>query len=437
MTKRTVETAELPEPRENEPEATYRKRWGWLGDDEVPGFGLKLYGSGRRVFALRYRTRSGRHRMLTLGGFGELTVQMARDRARREKARVWEGDDPQAARQRDAIALETVARLMGEWLESYAKAHRRRWREDERRVKRRIVPALGRLALEDLTPDVLASWHRKLGREARVEANRCLETLRTAWRWADGEGLLCAGLDDPTKRVKRFQEHGRDRWLRKEEIARLMEAVRVEEDPFVRAAVPLFLLSGLRKRELLDAKWADVDLARGEIRLPETKTGGAQVRLLTAPAVRILRDLPRLAESAYLFPSPKDPARPRADIKKPWGRIRESAGLEDITLHDLRRTAGSHMAQAGVPLQVIGEVLGHSHPGVTRLYARLASEQERQALDTLADALAAPLGLSPPPEEPEALPDRLRALLDDVGNDPKALAAGLRGLVNWDRAAEA
>ena len=106
-------------------------------------------------------------------------------------------------------------------------------------------------------------------------------------------------------------------------------------------------------------------------------------------------------------------------------------------MHDLRRTAGSYMAQAGVPLEVIQKVLGHSHLAVTKLYARLASKNERAALDTLADALSGPLGLARTASEPDALPDRLRALLKASGDDPDALAAGLKGLVDWDSAVEA
>ena len=86
------------------------------------------------------------------------------------------------------------------------------------------------------------------------------------------------------------------------------------------------------------------------------------------------------------------------------------------------------MAQAGVPLQVIGEVLGHSHPGVTKLYARLASENERQALDTLSDALSEALGLAEDTKAGKDLPHRLRALLDATADDPEALAAGLQRL---------
>ena len=435
LTKTKVEGAKLPKRKEGEPETKYRKRWKWIGDGEVGGFGVKVYGSGRKVYALRYRTESGRTRMLTLGAHGEYTVQEARDEARLAKVDVRGGTDPQAEREKQAAALGTVKELMARWLKDYAKAHRKRWEDDEYRINARILPGLGRLALEDVTAEAVARWHRKAGKEAPVEANRALETVRAAWRWAEGEGLLPEGAPDSTlfrggrhARIKRFREKSRDRWLRKEEVARLMEATNAHEDPYVRAAIPLYLLTGLRKRELLDSRWEDVDLDRAEIRLRDTKSGGAQVRLLPAPAVEILRELPRMKGSPYVFPSPADPRKPRGDMKKPWDRIRKAADLEDITLHDLRRTAGSHMAQAGIPLQVIQEVLGQSHPGVTKVYARLASENERDALNTLADSLAVPLGLAKVEKEPKALPERLRALLDATKDDPEALAAGLQAL---------
>ena len=447
LTKTDVQGAAPPKRREKDTEASYRKRWRWIGDGgkgSVGGFGVKVYGTGRKVFALRYRTQSGRHRMLTLGTFGEMTVQQARDMAAEEKVKVRKGEDPQAERQRKAVEVATVRDLLGRWIEDYAKVHRKRWKEDKRRVDARINPSLGKLPLEDVNARRLRRWHTKVGKGSPVEGNRCLETLRTAWRWAEGEGILPEEAPDSTLfrsgkhgRVKRFREKSRERWLRKEEVARLMEGVEKEADPYVRAAVPLFLLTGLRKRELLSARWEDVDLDRAEIRLPDTKSGKVQVRLLPAPAVDLLRELPRMAESPYCFPSPTDPQKPRRDFKKQWVRIRKVSDLEDITLHDLRRTAGSFMAQNGVPLQVIQEVLGQSHPGVTKIYARLASENEREALDTLADALAPALGLQGAKDEPKALPDRLRALLEAAENDPDALAEGLRGLVDWNKAAEA
>ena len=273
-----------------------------------------------------------------------------------------------------------------------------------------------------------------------MEANRCLETVRAAWRWAETGRLLPDGAESSdmfrggkNAPVKRFRERSRDRWLRRTELDRLMTEVRKEEDAYIRAAIPLLLLTGLRKMELLRARWEDVDLDRAEIRLPDTKSGEAQVRLLPSPAVEILRGLPR-EHSSWVFPSPVDRTKHRRDFKKPWERIRKAADLEDITLHDLRRTAGSYMAQAGVPLEVIQKVLGQSHPAVTRIYARLASENERDALETLAGELSDVLGGSPSPdgEAPHRgsgkdLRSQLEALLH-AGVDGSAIADRLRAM---------
>ena len=418
LTKRAVDAAK-----------TDGSGWTWLGDDEVPGFGALIYPSGTKTFALRYRTRSGRQRMLKLGQYGELTVQEGRDLARKEKIRVLEGEDPRTEREREAAGIATVCDLMSRWIEEHAKPHRKSWREDERRAEGRIRPVLGRIRLDDLTPDRLASWHQSIGKDAPTEANRCLETLRAAWRWAGRHGVLPDGLQDPTTNVTRFRERSRERWLRREELERLMAETRKEDDPHVRAAIPLLLLTGLRKAELLSARWEEVDLERAEIRLAETKSGEAQVRLLPSPAVAILRDLPRFRESPFVFPSPTDPQTHRKDIKSQWEAIRKAAGLEDVTLHNLRRTAGSFMAQAGIPIQVIQHVLGHAHPGVTKVYARLASENEREALEVLARELSGILGngTDPDPDARRDLRGRLKALLEDR-EDPD-LAERLRALV--------
>ena len=409
--------------------------WKWLGDDEVPGFGTLIYPSGTKTFALRYRTRTGRQRMLKLGQYGELTVQGARDLARKEKIRVLEGEDPRTERERAAAGISNVGSLMGRWIEEHAKPHRKSWREDERRIDRRIRPVLGSIRLEELTPDRLASWHQSIGKDAPTEANRCLDVLRAAWRWAGRHRTLPEGLQDPTANVTRFREQGRDRWLRPEELERLIVATLKQDDAHARAAIPLLLLTGLRKGELLSARWQDVDLERGEIRLSETKSGEAQVRLLPSRAVAILRDLSRFDESPFVFPSPTDPRTHRKDIKPQWKAIREAAGLKDVTLHDLRRTAGSIMAQRGISLQVIQHVLGHAHPGVTRLYARLASANEREALETLAEELSGVLGngTDPTPDDGRNVRNhrnvrgRLQALLED-GKDPDDLAERLRAL---------
>lgn len=243
LTKKVVDRAPLPERREGEDDDAYQKRRRWLGDLEISGFGLKTYGNGRRVYALRYRTPTGRQRMYTLGEHGALTADQPRDEAAVKKVEVLQGSDPQREKQRKKVQLPTVNKLLDQWLDDYAKTHRTRWPEDERRLKKHVRPKLGSLSLEDLTRDVVAAWHRKAGKGAPVEANRAMETLRAAWRWADREGVLPPGLEDPTRSVKKFKERSRDRWLKKEEVKRLMKVAEAED---IQAAIRLFLLSSSR-----------------------------------------------------------------------------------------------------------------------------------------------------------------------------------------------
>lgn len=140
----------------------------------------------------------------------------------------------------------------------------------------------------------------------------------------------------------------------------------------------------LRKSELLQAKWEDLDVERRELRIPETKTGRPHVVPLSDPAFEILTSLPREQSNPYLFPGRKK-GQPLSDVTKPWRRIREKSGLEDIRLHDLRRTVGSWMAISGASLSLIGKVLNHSDPSTTAVYARLAENSARDALERHAE----------------------------------------------------
>ena len=327
--------------------------------------------------------------MLTLGTLGDLTVQQARDLATVEKARVRLGIDVRVERQREAEAVTTVGRLLDEWLERHARPHRRSVREDTYRIEGSIRPQFGRLMLQELSRSDVEKWHAQVGAKTPVEANRRLQLLRAVWEWGLGaSGCIPNDLPNPTRRIRKFPERARDRWLREDELRRLMQVVRDHPDPFFRAAVELLLLSGLRKGELLGTQWADVDLERGEVRLRTTKSGEEQIQVIPSAAVEVFRRIPREAGSPWVFPSPSDPLRSRQDIRRPWLQVREAADIADVTIHDLRRTAGSYMAQRGVPLQVIADVLRHSHPDVTKVYARLSDTNRRDALEGLAGHLA-------------------------------------------------
>ncbi len=374
----------------------------WDGEGGLPGFGLRIYPSGKKVFVLVYRRPGQRkQRLKTIGPYGVLTLDGARQRARKLLVEISDGADPASTAPSQTQTLKDFCAI---YIRDHARPFKKSWRGDERRINKHILPELGTTLLIDTRRSDLVRLHQKIGKTAPYEANQVLALLGTIFTKAEDWGYVPEGHPNPSRGVQKFKERSRDRWLRPEEVVRLFKAVGQEPDPFVRAAVFVYLLTGLRKRELLSTRWSDVDFERGELHVPDTKSGRSHSVPLSSPAIALLRQLPRQHGSPWVFPGHGEGDRPRADIKVPWARIREAAGLQDIRLHDLRRTVGSWMAQAGVPLQVIGEVLNHTRPEVTRIYARLAEDHARDALDTFAEKFVEIVGL--PMVEVSTLPEK-------------------------------
>ena len=263
-----------------------------LWDTLVPGFGVRLFPSGRKVFVIQYRPEGSRMvRMMALDAFGVVTLDQARRRARRELAAISEGRDPLEERAKKRAAsrrksVETVADLSAKWIEEYAKPRRRSWKGDERRIEKHLRPgSFGKRPYEKLTAQDVRALHAAIGSRAPVEANRVAELLRAIFNWAIEEGYLPRGHPNPalitrrvgaTSRVKRFKEKSRDRWLAGKELLRLAAAINRENDPWVQAAFRLLLLTGCRKTELLRARWDRLDKEGKRLLLEDTKTGEAK-----------------------------------------------------------------------------------------------------------------------------------------------------------------
>ena len=142
----------------------------------------------------------------------------------------------------------------------------------------------------------------------------------------------------------------------------------------------LYLLTGARKTELMQAKWSDLDLKERVLTIPDTKSKRPHYIQLSQPAIELLEELPRLDGNPYLFPGRK-PGAHLTDIRRTWNKIMNEAGLQDVRGHDLRRTVGSWLAQSGSSLHLIGTALNHSNQKTTKTYARFQRENLQQAMD--------------------------------------------------------
>ena len=166
LTKRALETLAYhgPHPRRD-------VRW----DDLLPGFGVRVFSSGAKTFVLSYR-HQGRKRLMTIGTFGVLTLDQARDRARKALVEVTDGIDPQGERERIAQG-ETLKDLCEAYLERYAKLHKKTWRDDDARIRDPILRNWGTLKVTALKRADIAALHRKIGAAHPYAANRLVELL--------------------------------------------------------------------------------------------------------------------------------------------------------------------------------------------------------------------------------------------------------------------
>lgn len=364
-------------------------------DDSLPGFGVRIYPSGRKAFVVSFRIH-GRKRLMALGAYGVLTLDQAREKARQLLVETLAGTDPLEARQR-AAGGETVKALCAAYLERHAKPHKRSWKDDQRRIDRRILPLWGNLKVASIKRADAAALHHRIGQAHPYEANRTLELVSKMFDLARRWGFTPEDHPNPARDIDHFRERKRDRWVTPEELPRLAMAIDQEQNPIARAALWLYLLTGARKSELLKARWEDVDFGRAELRLPDTKAGRTHYLPLSEPALALLGALPRFQGNPYVFPGLKAGAH-LVNVDKPWQRVRQAAGVEDVRLHDLRRTVGSWLAQAGNSLHLIGRVLNHSNPSTTAVYARFAQDQVREALEAHGKRIMGVAGKAPAAE---------------------------------------
>ena len=357
---------------------TYRGGWDVRWDDAVPGLGVRIYGSGKKAFVLSYRMQ-GRKRLIVLGRYGaDLTLAQARDKARKLRVDISEGRDPLEKKRRDGQG-STFGDLMQAYIDGHAKAHKKTWHDDRKRLARHVPASWRSRLVESITPREIAELHHRIGKTTPYEANRLQEILRKMFGLARTWGFLEATAINPAVGIERFKERARKRWITPAELPKLAEAIEQENSIYVRAILWLLLLSGARKSELLGATWEDVDWSLGRLRLSDTKSGDEQFLSMSAPALAILQALPRNETNLRIFPGDKGGQMTTLDAA--WRRIRSVANLEDLQIHDLRRTTGSWLSQSGVDLNTIKDALRHVSISTTLTYARLGADPAREAME--------------------------------------------------------
>ena len=357
-----------------------REREFTVWDDRIPGLGVRVRPGGGKSYVWLQRS-GGRSKRISLGPVSLRTVAEARqDCLARQVAH--EPDKESVPRRRAPSFREFVE---GEWKDAHFERYKPTTKKGHRSLlASRLLPEFGSIPLDRIAPARVGRWFDAYSRTAPGNANHSLDVLRQIMNFAIARGHADA---NPTAGIQPNRRPEITRFLSREEIARLHGALdgqarrgnRQQAD-----VIRLLLLTGCRRGEIMRLRWSEV---QGDmLMLADSKTGPRKVPL-NSQARRILERQPR-GESPFVFPSPRDPSRPRHPDLNLWYRVRKEAGIEDVRLHDLRHTAASHAVMNGVPVPVVSRLLGHSNVRMTLRYAHLGDRDIENAAERLGRAIA-------------------------------------------------
>jgi integrase len=392
-----------------------------LWDTKVSGFGARRQKGDAVSYVLFYRTKDGRQRWQTIGKHGSpWTPDEARKKAREILGEVVAGADPAGEKQADRKAA-TVADLCAAYLEA-ATAGRLLTRRkvpkkantilvDGSNIKNHIVPLLGNLKVASVTRRDIERFQDAVtaGETAakacgprggglltggQGAATRTLGLLGAIFQFAVKRNMRA---DNPVRGIERHADGRRDRRVTEDEYARLGEALRTMPEaawPVAVSAAHFLAVTGWRRGEMLNLKWAEIDLASRTARLGDTKTG-ASMRPLSRAACEILRDLRQLGVLA--FPASRGDDQPMAGFHKVWIAIARRAALPvDVTPHVLRHSFASVASDLGYSELSIASMIGHKLGSITSRYTHTADAVLLAAADKVAGHIEERLGFAQP-----------------------------------------
>ena len=357
-------------------------------DTMLPGFGIRVYASGRKTYVVQCRGPNGSRRA-TIGRHGDITPNEARKKAAVAIDRIKQGEDPVPP---PAPPEPTVADLSARFMEAHVKVnckpssavHYRRVLDNH------ILPAMGSMKVRGVERTHVAQLHHSL-RDRPVAANRTVDILSKMLSLAEAWEMRPAG-SNPCRAVRRYREEARERFLTPAEVRRLGRALDAEEarggaSVHAAAAVRLLMLTGCRVNEVLCLKWDDVDATAKELRIRDGKNGPRSVPL-TPTVAEVLDSIPRMGRNPWVIAGAKRNTR-LTRIDKHWARIRARADLEDVRIHDCRHSYASRALALGQSLTMIGRLLGHTKVSTTARYAHLARETEKASAARVGGSIGA------------------------------------------------
>ena len=340
-------------------------------DTDCKGLMLEVRATTTATYYLRYQSKQGKTQLLKIGDSRDISLAQARQLADKLRNQIAMGIDPK----REANAAKNCPTLSSFVLDQYipyVKGYKKSWAGDLALYKNHIERHWAHKHLDEITKaDLITLLSKHQTTHAPGSCNRLLILLRymfnLALKW-ETPGIA----KNPTAGYPLLKEDNHmSRYLTTEEAQRLYGCLLKSENPMLRFIVPMLIVTGARKREVLDARWEDFDLDRRSWRIHTTKLGKARHVPLSDGAISVLQSVSRIEGCPWVFANPKT-QKPYVAIHCSWDTARTAAGLADVRMHDLRHSFASFLVNAGRTLYEVQHLLGHTQIKTTQRYSHLS-----------------------------------------------------------------
>ena len=354
-------------------------------DSSCKGLLLEVRVSGGRTYYLRFTDERGRNRQLKLGDARDISLGQAKQLADKARNQIAMGQDP-AADKAVHRQVPTVYDFIHDSYLPFVQGYKRSWKCDQGLLRKHIEPIWGKRYLDQITkPDVIALMAKHRTTHAPGSCNRLLILLRYLFscslKWE-----VPAIKNNPTAGIPLMKEDNqKERYLSTDEAQRLYTQLQQSDNQMLQFIVPMLILTGARKREVLDARWEDFDFEHRHWRIHTTKLGKPRFVPMSDGVVNLLGSIPRF-DCEWVFPNPKT-LKPYVSIFCSWNTTRGKADLQDVRIHDLRHSYASFLVNAGRSLYEVQRLLGHTQIKTTQRYAHLSHDTLLDATNSVNTAL--------------------------------------------------
>lgn len=367
------QTIEKIQPPQDGKERIYYK------DTKQNGLILDVTNKGSKTYYL-YMKVNKKPKRIRIGSIKDITVEQARNQAKLIRANILLGLYKEECKIPEEYTFGYIAE---QYMERYSKQFKKSWKGDQQKIDKHLSRWLPRKINTITKKEVIELQEHIREHSGKYQSNGVITLLCCIFNKAIYYGLTDV---NPVRDIQKYKEVSRERFLKSHELPVFFNALD-KADERLKNFVLLALYTGVRKKTILAMKWKDIDLQRAEWHIETTKNGDPLTVPLSMTAMEILLKMKAKANSVWVFPSKTDKTKHWDDTGKEFRRLVKGAGIQNLRIHDLRRSLGSWQAMTGSSTLLIGKSLNIKTSKIVSVYARLDTDSVRESIEKATKAI--------------------------------------------------